>query len=419
MRGILPSFALAPGGRRQRNGHGTVRPGRRGTAGYKFAASDMAADSLTRGPGAELTGRQRECDGLDRLIEAVRREESQALVLRGEPGVGKSALLDYLVARASGCRVVRATGVESEMELAFAGLHQLVAPILDGVEHLPAPQRDAVRTTFGMSVGPPPDRFLLGLAVLGLLAEAAEERPLICVVDDEQWLDRAFAQTLAFVARRLDTESVGLVFAARMPGDELRPHRGPARRRWSARRWSGYLSARASRPPGGCWGSRRACGRCSATATPPTVSIASRSTACPAARSAPSSPGPIFCMASGYAASAVASTPANSCASPMRCSTGWAQRRSPSGPDVSSWRPVRRRASAPSRRGDELTAQEAQIARLARDGLSNPEIGTRLFISPRTVKYHLSKVFTKLDISSRSELERVLPGDAATAALHD
>jgi DNA-binding CsgD family transcriptional regulator len=181
----------------------------------------MAADSLTRGPGAELTGRQRECDGLDRLIEAVRREESQALVLRGEPGVGKSALLDYLVARASGCRVVRATGVESEMELAFAGLHQLVAPILDGVERLPAPQRDAVRTTFGMSVGPPPDRFLLGLAVLGLLAEAAEERPLICVVDDEQWLDRASAQTLAFVARRLDTESVGLVFAARMPGDEL------------------------------------------------------------------------------------------------------------------------------------------------------------------------------------------------------
>jgi DNA-binding CsgD family transcriptional regulator len=190
-------------------------------AGCKFAASGMAADSLTRGPGAELRGRQRECEVLDRLIEAVRREESQALVLRGEPGVGKTALLGYLAARASGCRVVRATGVQSEMELAFAGLHQLVAPMLDGVERLPAPQRDAVLTAFGMIAAPAPDRFLLGLAVLGLLADAAEEQPLICVVDDEQWLDRASAHTLAFVARRLDTESVALIFAARMPGEEL------------------------------------------------------------------------------------------------------------------------------------------------------------------------------------------------------
>ncbi|HEX4011012.1 MAG TPA: ATP-binding protein [Solirubrobacteraceae bacterium] len=165
----------------------------------------MAPDSLTRGPGSELQGRGRECDVLDGLLEAVRREESQALVLRGEPGVGKTALLGYLVARGSGCRVVRAAGVQSEMELPFAGLHQLVATMLDGVERLPTPQRDAVQTAFGMSPGPAPDRFLLGLAILGLLADAAEERPLICVVDDEQWLDRASAQTLAFVARRLDT----------------------------------------------------------------------------------------------------------------------------------------------------------------------------------------------------------------------
>ena len=190
-------------------------------AGYKVAASEVTADSLTRDPGAELLGRQRECEVLDRLIEAVRREESKTLVLRGEPGVGKTALLGYLVVRASGCRVVRATGVESEMELAFAGLHQLVAPMLDGVERLPAPQRDAVLTAFGMVAGPAPDRFLLGLAVLGLLADAAEEQPLICVVDDEQWLDRASAHTLAFVARRLDAESVALVFAARTPGEEL------------------------------------------------------------------------------------------------------------------------------------------------------------------------------------------------------
>jgi DNA-binding CsgD family transcriptional regulator len=181
----------------------------------------MAPDPLTRGPGAELQGRRRECDVLDGVLEAVRREESRALVLRGEPGVGKTALLDYLVARASGCRVMRAAGVQSEMELAFAGLHQLVATMLDGVERLPAPQRDAVQTAFGLSPGPAPDRFLLGLAVLGLLADAAEEQPLVCVVDDEQWLDRASAQTLAFVARRLDTESVALVFAARTPGEGL------------------------------------------------------------------------------------------------------------------------------------------------------------------------------------------------------
>ena len=181
----------------------------------------MPVDSVTQGPSGELWGRQRECAVLDRLIEAVRREESQALVLRGEPGVGKTALLEYLVARASGCRVVRATGVQSEMELAFAGLHQLVAPMLDGVETLPAPQRDAVLTAFGISAGPAPDRFLLGLAVLGLIADAAEEQPLICVVDDEQWLDRASVQTLAFVARRLDAESLALVFAARAPGEQL------------------------------------------------------------------------------------------------------------------------------------------------------------------------------------------------------
>lgn len=126
-------------------------------AGYKFAPSDMAADSLTRDPGAELQGRQRERAVLDRLIEAVRREESQALVLRGEPEVGKTALLEYLVARASGCRVVRPTGVPSEMELAFAGLQQLVAPMLDGVETVPAPQHDAVLTAFGIRTGPAPD----------------------------------------------------------------------------------------------------------------------------------------------------------------------------------------------------------------------------------------------------------------------
>ena len=158
---------------------------------------------------------------LDRLIAAVRAGESRALVVRGEPGVGKTALLDYLAGQAPGFRVARAAGVQSEMELAFAGLHQLCAPMLDRLECLPGPQRDALRIAFGISAGPAPDRFLVGLAVLGLLAEVAEERPLLCLVDDEQWLDRASAQVLGFVARRLGAESVGLVFAARVTSGEL------------------------------------------------------------------------------------------------------------------------------------------------------------------------------------------------------
>ena len=143
------------------------------------------------------------------------------LVVRGEPGVGKSALLEYLAGRAAGCRVVRAAGVESEMELAFAGLHQLLAPALDRIDRLPEPQREALRTAFGLSAGPAPDRFLVGLAVLGLVSEVAGEQPLICVVDDEQWLDRASVQALGFAARRLAADPVGLVFAARVTGAEL------------------------------------------------------------------------------------------------------------------------------------------------------------------------------------------------------
>src|SRR6267154_1098488 len=153
--------------------------------------------------GAQLTGRRSECEMLDRLIEAVRAGESRALVLRGEPGVGKTAVLDYVADHASGCLVARAAGVQSEMELAFAGVHQLCAPMLDHLDRLPVPQRDALRTAFGLSAGPAPERFLVSLAVLGLLAEVAGEEPLVCLADDQQWLDRASAQVLAFVARRL------------------------------------------------------------------------------------------------------------------------------------------------------------------------------------------------------------------------
>jgi DNA-binding CsgD family transcriptional regulator len=168
-----------------------------------------------------LTGRRTERDVLDRLVDAVGAGEGKALVLRGEPGVGKTALLEYAVERASGFRVVRAAGVQSEMELAFAGLHQLLASMLDRLDGLPAPQREALRTAFGLASGRPADRFFVGLAVLSLLSDVAEERPLLCVVDDEQWLDRGSADVLAFVARRLEAEPVGLIFAARAVSDEL------------------------------------------------------------------------------------------------------------------------------------------------------------------------------------------------------
>jgi hypothetical protein len=137
--------------------------------------------------------------------------------------VGKTALLEYLAGRASGsgCRVERVVGVQSEMELAFAGLHQLCAPMLSRTGQLPVPQCDALRTALGVAAGPPPDRFLVGLAVLSLLSEVGGERPLVCLVDDAQWLDRASAQALGFAARRLAADRVGLVFATREPGAEL------------------------------------------------------------------------------------------------------------------------------------------------------------------------------------------------------
>jgi DNA-binding CsgD family transcriptional regulator/tetratricopeptide (TPR) repeat protein len=166
-----------------------------------------------------LRGRDAECAALDRLLDTVRGGENRTLVLRGEPGVGKSALLEYVVGAATGCRVVRAAGVEHEVELAYAGLHQLCAPVLDLRERLPGPQRDALATAFGLYAGQAPDRFIVGLAVLGLLSEVAEEQPLVCVIDDAQWLDDASALSLAFVARRLLAEPVGLVFAVREPSE--------------------------------------------------------------------------------------------------------------------------------------------------------------------------------------------------------
>ena len=173
----------------------------------------------TTDAGHLLIGRREECARLDRLIADARDGISAAVAVRGEAGVGKTALLDYVLGHAAGCRVVRSSGVESEMELPFAALHQLCAPFLEQLERLPRPQGDALATTFGLRPGPPPDRFLVGLAVLTLLADVAEAQPLICLIDDGQWLDKASALVLGFVARRLAAESVVMIFALREPGE--------------------------------------------------------------------------------------------------------------------------------------------------------------------------------------------------------
>jgi DNA-binding CsgD family transcriptional regulator len=175
--------------------------------------------------GGQLLGRERERQVLDRLLDGVRGGRGGVLVVYGEPGVGKTALLDYAVEAGRVLRVARTVGVEGEMELPFAAVQQLCSPLLELMERLPEPQHEALGVAFGLMAGPAhpaPDPFLVGLAVLGLLAEAAEEQPLLAVVDDAQWLDDASARVLAFVARRLLAEKIALVFAAREPGDALR-----------------------------------------------------------------------------------------------------------------------------------------------------------------------------------------------------
>src|SRR6195256_6040644 len=177
--------------------------------------------TLTRPPGAQLLGRQREREVLGRLLGAARGGDGGVLGVHGEPGVGKTALLDWTGEEGRQLRVLQTVGVEGEMELPFAALQQLCSPILDRSERLPDPQRDALSVAFGLSAGRAPNPFLVGMAALGLLSEAAEERPLLCVVDDAQWLDRASARALAFVVRRLLAEKIALLFATRDLGDAL------------------------------------------------------------------------------------------------------------------------------------------------------------------------------------------------------
>ena len=175
-----------------------------------------------RHPGPQLRGRRTECEALERLLARAQEGHSGVVVLRGEPGVGKTALLDHLTRHAAGFRVLRAAGAEFEMELAFAGVHQLCAPLLDEITRLPDPQRNALRVAFGGQGGDVPDRFLVGLAILSLLAEAAEARPLLCLIDDVQWVDQFSAQLLQFVGRRLLAEPIVMAFAMREPVDSAR-----------------------------------------------------------------------------------------------------------------------------------------------------------------------------------------------------
>jgi AAA ATPase domain len=169
-----------------------------------------------------LLGRLAEQAALGQLLEAARGGRSGVLVVYGEAGVGKTALLEDAVASAAGMRIARVAGIESEMELAYAALQQLCAQMLDGLDRLPDPQREALGVVFGLRAGEAPDRFLVGLAALSLLADAANEQPLLCVIDDAQWLDRASAQAMGFVACRLFAEQAALVVATREPGGEFR-----------------------------------------------------------------------------------------------------------------------------------------------------------------------------------------------------
>jgi DNA-binding CsgD family transcriptional regulator len=176
--------------------------------------------------GRSLVNRVDETAALHALLDAVRLGMSGTLVLRGEAGIGKTALLERAVASASDFRVVRALGIESEMELGFAGLHQLVGPFLPQLDRLPSPQHDALASAFGLMAGRPRDRFQVGLATLTLLADAASEQPLLCVVDDTQWLDLESAEVLAFVARRLVADRIALLFAVREPAERRVPLSG-------------------------------------------------------------------------------------------------------------------------------------------------------------------------------------------------
>jgi DNA-binding CsgD family transcriptional regulator len=386
------------------------------------------------------------------------------LVLDVESVAVESALLEHLVDSASGATVVRAVGVESEMELPFAGLHQLCGPLLDRADSLPDPQREALGVVFGLRSGPRPDRFLVGLAVLSLFTQIAEERPLLCIVEDTQWLDRASALTLAFVARRLGPEPIGIVLAAREPGEDDVIARGEGWGvtfiEWMAAvlgnasgRYEEALAAalaadareqelqpalrlaelveaagRSGHPEIAAEALQELAGLMRAAGTDRALGVEARSHAL---------------LSAGETAEALyreAIERLDRAEAPVELARAhlvygeWLRREGRRRDSRAQLRMARgrftaiglerfaerarnelratgekaRRRSAETR--DDLTAQERMISELARDGLSNPEIGSRLFLSPRTVEWHLRKVYSKLGIRSRRELAEALAG---------
>jgi DNA-binding CsgD family transcriptional regulator len=382
------------------------------------------------------------------------------LVLDVESVVVESALLEHLVDSASGATVVRAVGVGSEMELPFAGLHQLCGPLLDRADSLPDPQREALAIVFGLRSGPRPDRFLVGLAVLSLFTQIAEERPLLCVVEDAQWLDRASALTLAFVARRLRAAPIGIVLAAREPGEDDVIARGEG---WgmsfiewmtavvgnATGRYEDALAAaladeregaepalrlvelveaavRSGRSEIAAEALQELAGLMRVAGTDRALGVEARSRAL---------------LSDGETAEALyreAIERLESAGARVELARAhlvygeWLRRQGRRRDSRAQLRTARgqftaiglerfaerarnelratgekaRRRSVETR--DDLTAQERMISELARDGLSNPEIGARLFLSPRTVEWHLRKVYSKLGIRSRRELAKAL-----------
>ena len=422
------------------------------------------ANSSGSGRLLSLYGRRLECAVLDELLEQVRRGRGTVLVLRGEAGVGKTALLEYVAGRARGCRLARVAGVRSEMELTFAGLHQLCAPMLSRAERLPVPQREALRTAFGLAGGPPPDRFLVGLAVLSLVSEVAAERPLVCVIDVEQWLDHASAQALGIVARRLAVDPVGLVFAARVPGEELTGLREltvPGLPDADAR---ALLSSALAGPLAAARHASKDTFtlHISMWALPELVEAAARTGKTEVAAGAleqlaetTQAGGTDFGL--GLEARCRALLSGGTAADELYREAIDRLGRTRLRPELArahllygEW--LRREGRRVDARGqlrtahnmldaigmkafaararreliatgekvpkrsveahDRLTPQEEQIARLARDGRTSPEIGAQLFLSARTVEWHLGKVFTKLGIRSRRELHAALAGPA-------
>jgi len=320
---------------------------------------------------------------LDGLLAEVRRGESAALVIRGAAGIGKSALLQYCALQATDCRVIQIAGAESELELPFAALHQLCLPMLDALPSLPEPQERALNIAFGQTSGTAPDRFLVGLAVLNLLSETAAKQPLVCLIDDAHWVDDASSQVLGFVGRRLLAESVVMIFAVRETGatsvfpdlpsltlEGLTDADAPAQRR---------RPRRAVVPP-------RRCVPCPHSAAPDLARAQllygewlRREHRGVDARDQ--------LRAAHEAFAEMGAEPFAERARRELVATGERVRK----------RDVETR--------NDLTPQEEHIARLARDGRTNSEIAAELFLSARTVEWHLRKVFAKLGIASRRELK--------------